>query len=521
MKRANYFKYSKLISNRRSKDNIYLVYKSILDLFLEEDRIKIVNFLLYSSKILIIVPLFFFTVFYTFLGSLYSSKVLEGIFFSGLICLIHTFISLYSKYGYNRVLMLKKDFKFVLRIILKGKENAFIIKKINYELFTNVLIYSIFPYFLSILITFLFINHSLWILLVGVLLISLNYMWSVCLLIIKMIEIYENIVKLLLITTTSIYLLTLLSSFNIKRIFPMESQKLQGYFLDNSYPEINGHCLILISLILITLIFCSLFVYMIFKTKKIISSIFISKNEDVHKAYNNKIVYQRLLLRGFSSKNKILYIRIGSIIATFLVIVFFPILNHSNRIPLALTILFFCYTPSLFNLVITYYLYEEILQKPFTITTYYFLKKFQSKKYLYKQTILATFSQLLIVSLPLLTLLLLYRPINIFITIICYFVVFFVIITILVTRIYNLEKYNFEEIKVLDPASLTSKSFENFIVFGIPILYAIPVVSLILAQPNLIYAYMSMIGYVILLLLYCSVKVYLSLFRGIKDVKDS
>lgn len=519
MSYRKFFKYNKLNSERRTKDNIHLLYKRFLDIFVEEDRIKIVNFLLTSSKILIFVPLVSFTILYFILGLLCSFQVLEGVFFSGFISILHTIISIESKFRYSRIDLLKKDLQFALRIIVNGKGDYFVIQKMSFELLNSTLIYSAFPYFLSVIILFSFVNQSIWILLFGFLFISLNYLIGLSMLIIKIVPTIRRYIQVFLTITIAGFIIILIQYFNLNRILTIKNQ-ITEIFSTDRISKLDAQFWISISLVSTVVILLSLLIYCVFKYGKIISAIFISKEDGLYKNHNNKVVYQRLLLRGFSFKNKMLYIRIGSFIATLLLVILYPILNHYSSIPLVLIILFLCYSPSLLNLMITHYMYDEILQKPAINTTFYFLKKFQCEKYLYKQTILSTFSQLVVVMLPFLTTLLLYRPINVFAGAIFYTLILFTTVIIAVTRVYGLGKYSFEEINILDPSILTSKPAENYIVFGIPIVYAIPLVAIVLDEYNLFYFYISTSSYLFLLIIYCMGKIYLFLFKEKKNVKD-
>jgi hypothetical protein len=71
----SYLKYYKWIRKRVSRESIYLFYKKILDVFYEQDRMKIVNFLVTTSKILVIIPLLLFTTLYLLVESLSSAQL--------------------------------------------------------------------------------------------------------------------------------------------------------------------------------------------------------------------------------------------------------------------------------------------------------------------------------------------------------------------------------------------------------------------------------------------------------------
>lgn len=520
MMNRGYFQYAKLISKRRSKDTLLLMYKRFLGIFLESDREKIMYFLLVSSKVLVVVPILFFLLFYTLAGSVYSSQVVAGVVFSGIVSIIHSLFSIHSKYGEALILEMKKELEFILRLLPKGMDGFFTIRKISMELLTSTLIFSIFPYGLSIILLFIFVNQSILVLVSGVIFMLLNYILAFALLMAKMTKIYVQSVKWFLIVFTTVSLAILVNTIDQKRLFPFHITNLFDYFLNNSQPVIGINIYLLWGIALIALTISWYFIYALFKKKKVVSALILTKEDGLHRIFKKKVVYQRLILRVFHAKNKLLYIKIGSILASVLIVLCYPVFSQNENIPLIIIILFFCYSPSIFNLLITHFLYDEILQKNFTNTTYYLLRKFQCKKYLYKQTIMATISQLFIMLLPFITLVLIYRSISPVLAIVSYFLVFMIIVTILVTRIYGLGKFTIEEVKMVEPAILTSKSTENFILFGIPIIYAIPMVSLTIAQSNLMYAYISTISYVALLLVYCFGKIYFSLAREGKDVTN-
>ncbi|PLR75429.1 hypothetical protein CU633_21155 [Bacillus sp. V3-13] len=513
MRNTRYFKYIRLIADRRSKDSLYLMYKSFLDIFLENDRNKIIGFLLKSAKGLIVVPILFLLVLYTIIGSLYSTNIVEGILFSGVINIIHTILLIHSKYGDSQIGFLKKDFEFVLRLLPKRKEHVYIIQKLSHELLHSTFVYSSFTYLLSVVLLFTFVNQSIWVICIGILFVLLNYLLGLTFLIIKITRLYDRMVKGSLVVILTALITTLLNSLNIRELFPFDATALSNYFLNRGNPVIGIKVIILISLSVGGVTSSFFFIFYILKTKKVTPAVIVLKEDGFHKLFNKKDVYQRLLLRGFDSKKKLSYIRAGSLLATSTIVLLYPFFIQNDKMPLTLTILLFCYSPAIFNLLITYYLYDELLQKNFTRTTYYLLKKFQCKKYFYKYTIVTTFSQLFILLLPFLTVLLLYKPLNIFLAFVSYLLVFIIVVAILVTRIFNVGKFSYEEIKMIEAPVLTSKSTENFIVFGIPIFYAIPVVSLTLAQSELLYAYISTLIYICVLLLFCIAKIYFSLSK--------
>lgn len=496
---------------RAIRDNFYLLYKNILNIFLEEDRLKIINLLLLSARILIIIPLVSFTITYTFLGVLYSSNVMESILFTGLISSIHTLVSNHFKYSYRSVTYFRRELRFLLRLLPRGKEHLFIIKKISLDLCNHTFIYSILPYSLSVLILILLGNQSLGILLFGLLLVILNYMLGLSSAIFKITNFKSRTLKhyyLLLIGMFAALLIIFVKSLDINRISQMRIGNIREYLFIFEKEKLSIEVFVLCLLILSALALVSLYLYFALKKKAFIQSIFFDKEREVQRLNWNKIVYQRLLLRGFYSKNKVLKLRIGSILTILLIVLFYPILDQNNTISLVVTILFFCYSPSLFNLIFTHYLYNEILQKNFITTTYYYLIKFRCQKYVYKHTIFATLSQSMVLILPLIVILVLFNPIHQFLAMICYFLNFLSTILILATRIYNIGIYNFEQIKSLDPSLLTSKSTENFLVFGIPIMYAIPLIVLEIAQSNLLYTYICILCYTTLLIIYSVAKIY-------------
>ncbi|MGG0848643.1 hypothetical protein [Peribacillus simplex] len=518
MKKVSYFKYIRLNNNRRSKDSLYLMYKGFLDIFLEEDKNKIMDFLLKSAKCLIVVPVFFMLALYTILGSLYSAHIIEGLLFSGLISILHSIFLIHSKYGEVNISAIKKDFEFVLRLIPKRKVNAFIIHKISLEYFHSSFIYTGITYLIAVFILYIFVNQSLWVLSGGILLVLLNFLMGFTFLFINITRLHERVVKGLITLFVAAFSIILLNSFNLKRIYPFDlDQLIIPYFRDSGDIFIDTKVIFLFSMIMGGIFLSLSFVFYCLQTKSVVPAILVINEESFYKLFSKKHIFQRLLLRGFDSKRKLLYIRGGSLLLTSIIILLYPFLNQNDKIPLALTILLFCYSPAIFNLLITHYLYNELLQKPFTRTTYYFIKKYSCKKYLYKYTIQTTFSQLFILLLPFLTLTLLYRPLNVFWTVSSYVLVFIIIVTILVARIFNTGKFSYEEIKIMEAPVLTSKSTENFIVFGIPIFYAIPVLSLTLAQSQLLYIYISTLIYTFVLLLFCVIKLYLSLAKEGKN----
>ncbi len=519
-KSRTYFEYARLISRRRSKDILALVYKKFLSIFLESDRERIIQFLFVSSKALVFVPILFFLLFYTVIGSVYSSHVIAGLIFTGILSLFQSIGTIQAKYGEPLILELKRELEYVIRLLPKENTYSFIFRKVNRELLGSTFIYSILSYGISVLVLFLFVTQSIWVLVIGFLFIITNYGLSFIFFIAKLTGLYVKRMNWSLAILMPAYLAIVTNSIELNRLYPFHLTNLLDYFLPDRQLNMEAHIYLLCGITFVALIVSLYFIYSVFRKGKIVSSLVSINEGGFYKGFQKKVVFQRLILRVLYDKNKLLYIRIGSIFFSLLIILCYPVLSKHNQIPLVITVLFFCYSPSVFNLMITHFLYDEILQKNFTNTTYYFLRRYQCKKYLYKETILATISQLSIILLPFLTLCLLYQTIQVFFAVISYFLIFLILVTLLVIRIYGLGKFTIEEVKMVEPSVLTSKSTENFILFGIPIIYAIPMVSLIIVESNLFYAYISMVSYVVILLIYCLSKVYVSLSREGKDVTN-
>lgn len=194
-------------------------------------------------------------------------------------------------------------------------------------------------------------------------------------------------------------------------------------------------------------------------------------------------------------------------------IVSYPLLSQNSSIPLTLTILVFSYTPSVFNLIINFYLYDGILEKRFMVLTYYFLSKFNCQNYLLKQTVFPTISQSFVLLFPYFVLLMFLKPVDMLAFIVLYVLIFFSTIILTVIRIYNLKQYDFDQMKTLNSDALISKPIENYIIFGTPILYSMPLAVIQLTQSHLLYTYLCMIGYTSLFLVYCLIKICF-LIRG-------
>ncbi|MDE5125083.1 hypothetical protein [Paenibacillus larvae] len=506
----SYLKYYKWIRKRVSRESINLFYKKILDVFYERDRMKIVNFLVISSKVLVIIPLLLFTTLYLLVETLSSAQLVAGVCLSGFLSSIHTLLSLHFKFSHRPIDYLKNEFRFVLRLLPKRKEPSFILKRLSLDLVGGTLIYSIVPYFFSLLII-LFVNPALWVLLLGLVFILFNYLLGLSLLIGKILN--KKGLSMSAIGMVVLLLIEAIRVFDFQRAFQINSQHVFTLFLKNepiSFPsETQG--LLLTILLSVFFLFC--YIYSHLRKNRFTCSIFKDRETVIETFSKNKVVYQRLLLRGFYLNNKVQKLRIGTMILVLSMIVSYPLLSQNSSIPLTLTILVFSYTPSVFNLIINFYLYDGILEKRFMVLTYYFLRKFNCQNYLLKQTVFPTISQSFVLLFPYFVLLMFLKPVDMLAFIVLYVLIFFSTIILTVIRIYNLKQYDFDQMKTLNSDALISKPIENYIIFGTPILYSMPLAVIQLTQSHLLYTYLCMIGYTSLFLVYCLIKICF-LIRG-------
>lgn len=514
MRSKSYFRYRKLIHERTSRESVYLFYKKILHTFFEEDRIKIVNLLVKASKLLIIFPLLTLTILYLLAETVYSPQFIKGLFFGGLLSSIYTILSIHFKFSQRSLESLKDEFRFILRFLPKGKESPFILKKISFDLFRGPLVYSIVPYLFSLITASLLLNQPLWVLLFGFILIFFNYILGLSLLIGK---ILNN--KVFLRTIIGVVILLFAKSltlFDFERALQIKLGDLSSLLPANGSVPLSSEFYLLLLIVSLSFLI-SLYILSSLKTA-FVSSIFLEKEKEIPTFNNNKSIYQRLLLRGFYARDKILKLRLASIMLVLLIILSHSLLTQNGPIVLALTILIIGYSPSVFNLAFNGYLYNEILEKRFLISTYYILKKFNCQKYFLKQTVLVTLSQSTVLLCPFIVFLILFKAMNVIATVILYFLIFLSIILLSATRMYDLKKFQFEQIRALTPFTLTSNSAENYIIYGIPLVYSMPLGILQLSQPYLLYVYICMVGYTATLLFYCLLKVYF-LIKGAKNAE--
>lgn len=518
MGKNSFFYYYRIQNKRMKRDKIYLSLKSFIDLFTERDRKLILNTLLYILNLSTVFLVIFQTLLYFTISILLGNAI--SIYLNGLLSLIFALFLFFSKYKNDKIEYLKKELSLLIQHSLKYP-NKTLVKLIMYDAYINILIACILPYSLAVIAVVLLTKSSLNFLVLGLLFCCLNSFISIMCVHFKVANtaskkiIYFLLPILCVLIIPFVYILRFID-FKLLKV-PNIYNNFLNYNLLNKVP-VDSIYLLLLTLILTGCVAVYQFVFL--RSSNYIRNILVPFQKVVnivdYKFYKYLYhTYQFLIVRAFLSKNKLLNLKIWSILLSLVVVLLYPLLTSYFDVVVVINILLFCYTPSIIMFVISIMLYDELLIRKNIYTNYYLIKKYNIKKNFIKQTssvVLLTIAFYLI--LPQIIFLILYQPINPFIGIISYIITCLVLIHILIMRMYEVDKYTIEQILILESTTLTSKSVENMLIFGIPIIYAIPFI--VVYFTNSLNIYILFIPYTLFICIYYGIKY--TLLSGRKSV---
>lgn len=482
--KSTYVRIHRLMNERMMEERVFISLKKFLALFLKNDQKSIVNTIIRLHKfsstfIFSIQTLLFFSI-----CVVYANP--KSVFIGGLFSVLITFYTIFNKYKLDRIEFLKTEFTLLIRIKNKNKKR-FIIKVTSYDIVKNVLLISTIPYFLAIVLLVIFFNAPMELLSIPLLFFLFNYFLSLIIVNFKIAKTPKYKIRLLMIPIYFVILFVILSlyyTFDLSILINLN-------MLDNisNYQNLENIFNAEFQILLVAVL--SLVIYIIVYTVRFLSSMYYLRNitlrSEIDQALNNTFrlstintkIYQRLIMRAFYTHNRLSSVKIGSLCLSLVIILLHPLLSEYPNVIAATHIFLFSYTPSLLLLIYTILLYDELISKKNIYTTYYLQKKYNCKKRLTDITLATVILKTSYFTiLPQVVFLIVYRPINPLIGIICYVILYFSIAKILIFRIYDIEKYTIDQITLIDSKTLTAKWIEDTLVIGLPIIYAMPMVIL-------------------------------------------
>jgi len=156
-----------------------------MQLFTNNDQKTITNTLYFISKISNLL-IFLMTVILYFTLGILCSNYIQSILLVGLINSIHILFKINIDTNKSKIEILKDEFKFLFSFIPEDKRNRFVIRKISNDLFSNILLYSLIPYFISqSILSVLYSKSYITSLIILLLITGTNYAFSIFLMLNK------------------------------------------------------------------------------------------------------------------------------------------------------------------------------------------------------------------------------------------------------------------------------------------------------------------------------------------------
>lgn len=189
------------------------------------------------------------------------------------------------------------------------------------------------------------------------------------------------------------------------------------------------------------------------------------------KKYEKHIGFELLIKRLFYKKYTDITVKIISVLMSFVILVIWLILWLNNKDINIMNIVVLSVLPMFPGAILTGLIYDGLFQKDFILTTYYYNKKFNIlsdfNRLLFKETMLSI--SYLILPLFLFTFI---NLSNVYIIIGAFFnMIHCIVIAYLVSgRISKFTKFSYDKLNSNVISTMTSNTFEDFVVVGLPII---------------------------------------------------
>jgi len=236
-----------------------------------------------------------------------------------------------------------------------------------------------------------------------------------------------------------------------------------------------------------------------------------------NKNINNSIIfkhgettYKTIVYRELNQENKFLVINLVSIMISVFLLIFHYLFMKNILITFIEPIVIMSYYPVMICTIIYYYLCKDLLRKSNITTNFYFLKKYNCKKDLWKQTLLVIIKHCSVLLLPILTISIIQFSLESIVWFTSQLFTFLCVSIIVTQRFYNISKNTIEDFESISPISLTTNSFEDYCIFGSPVILITSLIAYTL-KSNIGYRYIdiALILYTIAICSYTLLKVFL------------
>ncbi|MFS8580118.1 MAG: hypothetical protein LOD88_08855 [Novibacillus thermophilus] len=495
-----YIQLDRLMDHRKQKESLQIVLAPFLNLFMEKDRKWIFPLLWRLSKFTNIFTIALFTLIYIMLFLVYS--YMEVIFIVGFLSVIHTLYMMNHRFHQGKIEYLYSELNFLLRLKFHGKKR-FVVEKLSYEIAKECLCLTVSPLVLSSTLLAVIVPFSSvwWIWLNVVIIVFIHYFLALLLLHSLLYHHRRQWLPMTVgVVPSVIIFFILLSLLDYSPFFKFSPLDITGF----ETQKISARHWSMMSLLAFLLVYLAVSV-----TPRLISQ---SNICPLHMAEHSKSLtsaakfpYEKLLMKSLQYQGRLIKFRLGSLGLTLLVAILYPWLSERPYITGSAIFVLFCYTPYGLYILLTHYLYEDLMEKKNTYATYYLQKKYNFYKFasplVFRMTVKKTAP---FTVLPTFLLVVLYHPFNasMWLGIICYSISYLLLVRIMIVRMYQLERYSIEQFVALTPQMVTTNFMDTVILFGVPVILAGPLLVLYITQQWNDLLYFGFIGLTLYIGLY-------------------
>lgn len=477
---------------RRTKYMLSTALQSVFRLFTDKDKHKLLKSILsifYISKLLTVI---FTALFFSVILIYFDYKISIYI-----ICLVYFFLSYYyifNNMDEGNILKIKHE----LWLLYKSHNNSLkvlIVKKSVFEIAKHSLFNTTIPYILATLIMYILDHQSLTILTSSINLLILSNLLLYCLFHLKLVNVNVTHTRshllsqsLFIMFLTSLLLLAYIN-FRYNNLNPL---LFQGNNITN----------LLITTFLLVLGF--IVFYSFSCVKKTGKSIFLlTPVQNIPRVGDVKYTYDLLVIRSLNYKNKLNKIRIIALILSLFILISGILFDFDKNYLIIGNLVIFCYFPWAIVFLHTNYLYEKLVDKQSIYTNFHLQKRLNIKNHLISRTFYRTVKESgIFILAPIFMFIIVFQPMNIFIALISYFLVYVMITKMFIFRIYQVDDFYIEDIISLSPNMLISKITDTVFMYGIPIVFLGPLLVGMIINKIYELVIIFMICYVLYLLVY-------------------
>lgn len=493
-----YIRFERLMERRKQKEVLRIMLKPFLDLFMEKDQKVVFRWAWLLLRFPNVFNVVFFTLAYCFLIGKYGS--VEGIFFSGVVGILHTFYLVNHRFDREKILNLQSELNFLLRLNFVGK-NKFILQKLFYEITKECLYLSVLPLILTaVMLTFIVPSAGWWLWLNTFLFASISFLFAFQILQSRLRHHKQRHKQLLAFAPLFITFFVFLSLPDYAKFIQTSPLDFRGFAAES----ISGRQWTmtgLTGLLLLYMVVCTV----PYLRGKYNLQPFKNVEDGADFTIKGHSAYQKLLLKSMLYRGRLNKFRLGILMLTLIVVLLYPWLSKHPYISSSAVFVLFCYTPYLLYFLLPHYLYENLIEKRNLYTTYYLQKRYSFRKYALPLAFRTTVEKTApFVVLPMLLLIALYHFVDAFmwLGLLCYLVSYLFVVRIIVFRMYQLEKYAIEQFAALNSRVITSNIADHLLLFGLPIVLAGPLLTLYIVKEWPLLLYFGFIGLAVYMGLY-------------------